>query len=165
MRTKLRHIMIVKALETHPDNNSTETAVRMIACWARISQYVLQWVSKCTKCNENRFGLRKTVSSWPDAEECERLHIDWAYAKDQGSILVIVYTRWGWIEVFPMGKRISQAVKVYIRQIFANFRIPKALVLNLTVVWITGVQIDRVTNLPSKSKLACRSCGSNSDTG
>ena len=35
-------------------------------------------------------SLWKTVSTWPEAEVWERLHMEWGYAKDQGNILVIV---------------------------------------------------------------------------
>ena len=38
----------------------------------------------------NRHSRRKTVSTWPEADVSERLHMDRGYAKDEGNILVIV---------------------------------------------------------------------------
>ena len=52
-------------------------------------------------CQLNRPSLGKTVSTWPEADVWERLHMDWVYVKDQGNILVIVDAGSGWIEAFP----------------------------------------------------------------
>ena len=119
---------MAKAHETHPGNNATETTVRMIAWWPGITQDVLRYVSKCKECQENRPSMGKTVSTWPEAEVWERLHIDWGYVKDQGNILVIVDAGSGWIEDFPAGNITSQTVKVHLSQIFARFGIPRILV-------------------------------------
>ena len=64
--------------------------------------------------------MGKTVSTWPEAEVWERLHMDWGYVKDQGNILVIVDAGSGWIEAFPAGNRTSQTVKVYLSQIYGT---------------------------------------------
>ena len=87
---KLRSKVMTKAHETHPGKNATETAVRMMAWWPGISQDVLRYVSKCKECQENRPSLEKTVSTWPQVEIWESLHMDWGYDKDQGNILVLV---------------------------------------------------------------------------
>ena len=125
---KLRPMVMAKAHETHPGKNATETAVRMMSWWPGISQDVLRYVNKCKECRENRPSLGKTVSTWPEAEVWERLHMDWGYVEDQGNILVIVDVGSGWIEAFPAGNRTSQTVKVYLSQIFARFGIPRTLV-------------------------------------
>ena len=100
----------------------------MMAWWPVISQEALRYVSKCRHCQENRPSLVKTVSTWPEAEFWERLHMDWGYVKDQGNILVIVDAGSGSIEYFPAGNRTSQTVKVSLSQVFASFGIPKILV-------------------------------------
>ena len=105
--TKLRHLVLAKAHETHPGKNATEASVRMIAWWPGIIQDVQHFVSKCENC---------------------LLHMDWGYTKDQGNILVIVDAGSGWIEAFPAGNRTSETVKIYLSQIFARFGIPKTLV-------------------------------------
>ena len=125
---KLRPIVMAKAHETHPSKNATETAVRMMAWWPGMSQDVLRYVSKCKECQENRPSLAKTVSTWPEAEVWERLHMEWGYVKDQDNILVIVDAGSGSIEAFPVGNRASQTVNVLLSQIFARFGIPRILV-------------------------------------
>ena len=125
---KLRPMVMAKAHETHSVKNATETAVRMMAWWPGISQDVLRYVSKCKECQENRPSLGKTVSTWPEGEVWERLHMNWGYVKDQGNILVIVDAGSGWIEAFSAGNRTSQTVKVYLSQIFARFGISRTLV-------------------------------------
>ena len=116
---------MAKAHETHPGKNATD---RMMAWWPGISQDVFRYVSKCKECQEHRPSLGKTVSTWPEAEDWERLHTDWGYVEDQGNILVIVDAGSGWIEAFPAGNGTSQTVKVYLSQIFARFGIPRTLV-------------------------------------
>ena len=120
--SKLRPMVMAKAHETHPGKNATETAVRMTAWWPGISQEILRYVSKWKECQENGPSLGKTVSTWPEADVWERLHIDWGYVKDQ--ILVIVDAGSGWIESFPAGNGTSQTVKVHLSQIFERFEIP-----------------------------------------
>ena len=118
---------MAKAHETHPGKNLTETAIRMMAWWSGTSQDVLRYNSNCKGCQENRPSLGKTVSTWPEAEVWERLHMDWGYVKDQGNILVMVDEGSGWIEAFPAGNGTSQTVMVHLSQIFARFEIPRKL--------------------------------------
>ena len=101
---KLRHLVLAKAHETHPGNNSTEAAVRMIAWCSGFTQDVQYFVIKCKKCQMNRPGLGKTVSAWPEADVWVCLHMGWGYVTDQGVFLVIVDEGFGWIEAFPCGK-------------------------------------------------------------
>ena len=116
---KLRHLVLAKAHEKHLGKNATEASVRMIAWWPGITQDVQHFVSKCKNCQLNRPSLGKTVSTWPEADVWERLHMDWGYVKDQRNILVIVDAGSGWIEAFPAGNRTSETVKIYLSQIFA----------------------------------------------
>ena len=125
---KLTPLVMAKAPETHPGKNATETAVRMMTWWPGLNQDVLRYFSKCKECQENRLSLGKTVSTWPEAEVWERLHMDWGYVKDQGNILVIVDAGSGWIEAFSAGNRSSQTEKVYLSQIIARFETPRTLV-------------------------------------
>ena len=75
--SKMRPMLMAKVHETHPDKSATETSVRMMAWWPGISHDVLRYVSKCKECQENRPSLGKTVSTWPEVEVWERLHMDW----------------------------------------------------------------------------------------
>ena len=52
----------------------------------------------------NRPSLGKTVSTCLEADDWERLHMDWGYVRDQGNILVIV-DAWFWLDrSLPRGK-------------------------------------------------------------
>ena len=87
----------------------------MIAWWPGITRDVQHFVSKCKNCQINRPSLGKTVSTWPEADVWEQLHMDWVYVKDP------------WIEAFHAGKTTSETVKMYLSQIFgipARFGIP-----------------------------------------
>ena len=101
----------------------------MIAWWCGITQDIQHFVNKCKNCQLNSRSLGKTVSTWPEADVWERLHMDWGFVKDQGNILVIVVAVSGWIEAFPAGNRTSETVKIYLSQIFARIGIPKTLML------------------------------------
>ena len=95
---ELRHVVVTKAHDIHPGKNAAETAVRMIAWWPGINQDVLRYISNCKECQEHKPKMGKKVSAWQAAELWKRLHVDLGYAKDKGSILVIVDAKSGWIE-------------------------------------------------------------------
>ena len=135
---KLRHLVFAKAHETYPGKNATEASVRLIVWLPGITQDVQHFVIKCKNCQINRPSLRKTVSTWPESDVWERLHMNWGYVKDQGSILVIVDSSSGWIEAFPAGNRASETVKIYLSQIFARFGIPKTLVSDNGPEYVSG---------------------------
>ena len=110
----------------------------MIAWSPGITQDVKHLISKCKNCQLNRPSLGKTVSTWPEADVWERLHMDWGYVKDQGNILVIVDAGSCWIEAFPAGNRTSETVKIYLSQIFARCGIPKTLVSDNGPEFVSG---------------------------
>ena len=135
---KLRPLVLAKAHETHPGTNATEASVRMIAWWFGITQDVQHFVSKRKKCQMSRPSLGRTVSAWPEADVCERLHVELDYVKDQGNIFVIVDAGPGWIEAFPGLKTISETVKEYLSQIFARFGVPRTLISDNGLEFVSG---------------------------
>ena len=142
---KLGHLVLAKILETRPVKNATEASVRMIAWRPGITfnitfngQDVQHFVSKYRNCQMNRPILKTTVSTWPQADVWERLHMDWGYVKDQGNILVIVDAGCSWIEAFSAGNRTSETVKICFSQIFARFGIPKILVSDNVPKFVIG---------------------------
>ena len=86
----------------------------------------------------NRPSQGKTVSTLPETDAWEKLHMDWGYFKDQATILVILDAGSGWIEAFPAGNRASETVKIYLSQIFARFGIPKTLVSDNGPEFLSG---------------------------
>ena len=121
---KLRHLILTKAHETDPRTTATEASVWIKTWLPGITQDLQHFVSKCKNCQLNRLSLGKTVFTWPEADVWERLHMDWAYFKDQGKIIGIIDAVSGWLEAFPAENRTSETVKVYLHQIFARFGIP-----------------------------------------
>ena len=84
----------------------------MIAWWPDITQDVQHLIFKCKVCQMKRPSLGKTaVSTWPEADVWERLHMDWGYVKDHGNILVIVDADSDWIEVLPREKGHQKQLK------------------------------------------------------
>ena len=80
---KLRHLLLAKAHEPHPEKNAIEASVRKIAWWPGIIQDVEHFVSNCKNCQTNRLSLGETsVSMWPEADVWKRHHMDWGYVKD-----------------------------------------------------------------------------------
>ena len=135
---KLRDLVLAKAHEKHSGKNATEASVGMIAWWPGITHDDQHFVRKCKNCQLNRPSLGTAVSTWPEADVWERLHMDWGYVKDQGNILVIVDAGSGWIEAFPAGNRTSETVETYLSQIVARLGIPKTLVSDDGPEFVSG---------------------------
>ena len=53
---------------------------------------------------------KKTVSTRPETDVWERLHMDWGYLKDQDDILVFVDAGFSWIKDFTAENRTSETV-------------------------------------------------------
>jgi len=68
------------------------------------------------------------VDKWPEAEPFQRMHIDWAYVKEVGNLLVIVDAGSGWIEAFSFKERTSANVIRALRTVFTRFGVPEIIV-------------------------------------
>ena len=66
---KRRHLVLTKALETHPGKNTNEALVRTIQWWPCITEHIQTFVSKCKNGQMNKPSTGKTVSTWLDAKE------------------------------------------------------------------------------------------------
>ena len=85
-------------------------------------------MNKCERCSTLRPQKQKTVHEWPNATPFERLHIDWAYSRDVGNILIIVDSGSGWIEAFRTKERTTENVIKCLRTVFTRFGIPECIV-------------------------------------
>ena len=55
-------------------------------------------VRVCETCAKGRFHSRDVTHSWPKDElPWSRVHMDWAYKKDIGNILVVADSHSGWL--------------------------------------------------------------------
>ena len=96
------------------------------------------FLSKCKNSQMNRPGLGKKVSTWPKSKAWERLHVDWGDVKDQANIQVIVDAGTGWVDVFHLGNRTSETVKIYLSQVFARVRTPRNLISDIDPEFVSG---------------------------
>ena len=96
--------------------------------WPGFSKDVYSFVSDCDTCKRIRFRGIESAYTWPEAEPWERLHIDWAYIKGIGNVLIIVDAATTWIEAFLCTNRTSQRVAQCLMSVFARFGIPNVLV-------------------------------------
>ena len=65
--------------------NATEVSVRIIAWWPGTTQDFQHFAIKCKNCQMNRPSLGDAVSTWPETDVWERLHMAWGDVKDQGN--------------------------------------------------------------------------------
>ena len=69
-----------------------------------------------------------SVDCWPAATPFQRLHMDWAYTKEVGEVLVIVDSGSGWIEAFKCKDRSTKSVITCLEVVFTRFGSPETLV-------------------------------------
>ena len=60
--------------------------------------------SRCDICQKKR------SSEWPEVDVSERIHMNWAFIKEQGNMLIVVEAGSGWIEASPTNDRTTQTV-------------------------------------------------------
>ena len=86
-------------------------------------------VRSCHLCRKARFRAPDTTPTWPsESEPWNRIHIDWAYHKSLGNVLVIADAFSGWLEAFVCSSRTTSAVIDRLRSLFARFGVPHLLV-------------------------------------
>ena len=86
-------------------------------------------VRGCEECSKARFSPTNTTHKWPKEEEvCSRIHLDWAYQKKAGNILVLVDSSSGWLEAASCSSRHSNNVNSFLRTIFARFGVQHTVV-------------------------------------
>ena len=119
-------------------------------------------IDKYPTCQKIRPNLGKVVDTWPKAEPFDRVHMDWAYVKGVGNILIIVDAGSGWIEAFR-----SENVIKCLRTVFTRFGIPKILVsdnaceftstqLNEWIRWQGATKMESPAYFPRANGLAER---------
>ena len=114
--------------ERHAGIQSNIHRICLAAWWPGLSWDVMRMTKQCETCNKIRPVLTKSCDTWPKAEPFERMHMDWAFVKDAGNVLVIVDSATGWIEAFLTKERSTNTVIKCLRTVFTRFGIPKLLV-------------------------------------
>ena len=112
----------------HSGVQSTINRLQISAWWPGMAADVAVMVEKCPTCCDTRTRLGKSVNTWPSAKPFERIHMDWAYIKEVGELLIIVDAGSGWIEAFVCKNRTSDAVILCLRTVFTRFGVPEVVV-------------------------------------
>ena len=114
--------------ETHSGIQSTTRRLQLSAWWPGMTMDMRNWVNQCTVCSKLRPATARSVDTWPPASAFQRLHMDWAYVKDAGNVLIIVDAATGWIEAFPIRDRSSASVIKCLHTVFTRFGVAEILV-------------------------------------
>lgn len=117
------------AHQTHNGVDATLTLIQKDFYWPGMRRTVEQYVHGCASCNCTRFRGTATTHRWPSSDKpWSRLHMDWAYHKLGGNILVLVDSTSGWLEAAVCANRSTSSVINHLRAIFARFGIPTTIV-------------------------------------
>jgi len=124
----LRKKCFQKAHDVHQGMNATANKLRTTVWWPRMDNDVSQWIKDCAACAESRPSGHDETFTWPEADPWTRIHMDWAFIKPRGEILIIADAGSGWLEAFPCKDRSSSEVIRCLRETFCRFGIPNKLV-------------------------------------
>jgi len=117
------------AHQSHNGINSTLILIQKEFYWPNMKTIVESQIRGCSTCAKARFQSTPSAHTWPkESSPWSRVHIDWAYSRTQGNILVIVDSYSGWLEACICKDRQSYTVISCLRSIFARFGIPLCLV-------------------------------------
>ena len=125
----LPKILIEKAFEichipAHSGIRSNINRIQHSTWWPGMHKDIARLTQQCHICQQLRHNGEKSVNHWPSCNPFERLHMDWAYVKDVGNILIIIDASTGWIEAFHSQDRTTEFVIKCLRAVFTRFGIP-----------------------------------------
>ena len=125
---RFRQTVMENAHSVHNGVSATQVLLRSMAWWPGMDYDLQRFIEKCQQCQMLRPRVQKQIDTWPHADIWERIHMDWAYVKDHGNILIIVDAGSGWIEAFPCNDRSTANVIKCLSATFARFGVPYKLV-------------------------------------
>ena len=123
-----RHIF-ENAHQTHNGALSTLKMVQKEFFWPNMRFNIECFVKSCDECRKHRLQGPNTTHSWPKEETAwSRLHVDWAYTRSTGNVLIIADSFSGWLEATLCKDRTTDTVIEVMRAIFARFGVPQVVV-------------------------------------
>ena len=115
--------------QTHNGVQATLHLIQQEFFWPNMRSHIEEMVKSCQQCRTVRFKGEDTTHTWPkDSTPWSRIHIDWAYHRTIGNILVVVDSNSGWLEAAALRDRRTSSVIDFMRSIFARFGIPYCVV-------------------------------------
>jgi hypothetical protein len=124
----LREKVIKVAHQSHLGINATQAIAIRSTFWPNMYRDIERYVNSCVTCQSSRPRVESHRSEWPKTGPRERWHIDWAYIKDVGEILIMVDAGSGWIEAKLCPNRETDSVIACLSALFGVFGIPKTVV-------------------------------------
>jgi len=116
----------------HQSHNGMQSTMKLISqefYWPHMWHTVQGMVRGCEVCRSSRFNAPDNTHRWPTENNTwSRVHIDWAYCRGQGNLLIIADAYSGWLEAILCKNRETTTVVNCLRSIFARFGIPPTLV-------------------------------------
>ena len=116
----------------HQSHCGMQATLRLIEnefYWPGMRNTVENFVKSCDVCAKARFQSKDNTHTWSKEEKpWSRVHIDWAYQKNVGNILVVADAYSGWLEAKICDRRTTQIVIRKLRSIFATFGVPHVVV-------------------------------------
>ena len=125
----LRHrVLQMSHDETHSGVAATRNQLKLSAWWPGYCEDVETFVARCGKCSGMK-GKPSVMHTWPkENAPWHRVHMDHAYIKEVGLILILVDAYSGWPEAVWVKDRSAETVKTVLRAIFARLGVPHTLV-------------------------------------
>lgn len=124
----LRQASFAVAHDIHQGINSTMNKMKKSVWWPGMDVEIQRWMQQCSQCNLLRPRTKDETFKWPEVDPWNRLHMDWAYTKALGNVLIIVDSGSGWLEAHPCKNRSSESIIHCLRKIFCSFGVPHTIV-------------------------------------
>ena len=126
----LRKQLISSAHEGHFGMSTTKLRLRQNVWWPGMDRDVEGYIRNCSACaRKSKSNTERITHKWQEEETpFSRVHLDWAYVKNVGEILILVDAMSGWPEAVLCKDRSSETVLRVLRTLFARFGVPRVVV-------------------------------------
>jgi len=136
--------------EHHLGINKTLYLIKKEFWWPDLQGDVMQFINFCEPCRGAKSFAPRQVHKWPNCTVWERIHMDWAHDSQIGNILVVVDAGSGWVEAKITNTRRTEEVICFLRELFARFGVPKAVVTDNAKEFIATQMQEWLNNVGSK---------------
>lgn len=139
------------AHQSHQGIQSTMKMIQKEFYWPNMKFIVDNFVKSCDQCQRTRLNGPDTTHSWrKEQRPWDRVHIDFAYDKRMGNVLVMADAYSGWIEAALCRNRQVETVIDQMRAVFARFGVP------LTVVADNAPEFSSIELRSWLTNIGCR---------
>ena len=125
-----RSLVLSDFHEGHPGMSRMKSLMRLYVWWPNLDAQIEELVKSCNECQQMQLTPVKAplqLWTWPSTP-WSRLHLDYAGPFENRMFLIVSDSHTKWLESFPTTTATSAATISKLRQIFAQFGIPKSIV-------------------------------------